>query len=236
MDKTFANYILQKTQADYDAIAADFSATRAFPWYEMKDLVEQYVKTGERVLDAGCGNGRLYELVKDKKVYYEGIDGSAGLIAHAKKLHGDHFTQKNLVELADYPEGSFSIVFCIATFQHIPGIEYRKQVLQNFYDILVPGGKLIMINWNILGQDKFSEYLSKKTQFSDKLDKGDIFFPWRSNPAKTIWRYYHGFSKDELESLLVSTNFSVTKQYYTKHGQESDFKTGYNLVTVASKK
>ncbi|EKD49368.1 MAG: hypothetical protein ACD_63C00168G0001, partial [uncultured bacterium] len=60
MDQDYAKYLLKKTQKDYDFLADEFSASRAFSWSEMENLAEKYVKRGDRVLDAGCGNGRLF--------------------------------------------------------------------------------------------------------------------------------------------------------------------------------
>ncbi|MFC1721816.1 class I SAM-dependent methyltransferase [Patescibacteria group bacterium] len=236
MDIQLADYILRKMQTDYDQIADDFSATRAFPWAEMKNLVEEYVQGGDRILDAGCGNGRLYELVKDRSVSYEGIDGSPQLIAIAKRKYGDHFAVKNLIDLKGYKEGSFSIIFCIATFQHIPGGEYRKQVLQNFHRLLLPDGYLVMINWNIRHQTKFKPYLDKaKRLLGGGLEEGDVLYPWRSQ-AETVYRYYHGFDPEEMEGLLEETGFAVDEQYYTRRGDRVKPAQGYNLVTIAHKK
>ena len=235
MDKELADYILLKMQSDYDRIADDFSATRSFPWTEMKDLVEEYVQAGDRILDAGCGNGRLVQLMQRKKVFYEGIDGSPRLIEIARKKYGDHFAVKNLTDLSDYPDNSFSLVFCIATFQHIPGEEYRKQVLANFKKVLLAGGLLIMINWNILNQAKFVPYLKKSGKLLSGLDKGDILYPWRSQKSEIINRYYHGFSPEELEDLLGQVDFKLVEQYYTKRGEKASAKDGYNLVTIADR-
>lgn len=237
MEKAVANYILQKMETDYDQIADDFSATRAFPWAEMKNLVAEYVQSGERILDAGCGNGRLYELVKDKPVFYEGIDGSSRLVALAKAKYGCHFSQKNLITRDSFPPNSFSLIFCIATFQHVPGAEYRQQVLQNFYNWLLPGSYFIMINWNILVQPKFQPYLQKAKKLLDGgLDDGDIMYPWRSQKPAVVYRYYHGFSETELNDLLTATGFKVVRQYYTRRGEEVDSQTGYNIVSIAYKK
>jgi SAM-dependent methyltransferase len=237
MEKAVADYILQKMETDYDQIADDFSATRAFPWVEMKNLVAEYVQSGERILDAGCGNGRLYELVKDKPVFYEGIDGSSRLVALAEKKYGRHFAQKNLIATDTFSPNSFSLIFCIATFQHIPGADYRQQVLQNFYNWLLPGSYLIMINWNILVQPKFKPYLQKaKKLLGGGLDAGDIMYPWRSQNPEIVYRYYHGFSEKELGDLLTAVGFKMERQYYTRRGEEVSAAAGYNIVTIAHKK
>ena len=73
MKSSYANYILSKVQKDYNDIADEFSRTRSSVWPETKFLTH-YVKSGEKILDAGCGSGRLYELFCDCKIEYFGID------------------------------------------------------------------------------------------------------------------------------------------------------------------
>ncbi len=228
--------MLRKTEDDYDKMASDFSTTRAFPWEEMRLLVDQYVETGDRILDAGCGNGRLYELLKEKNVRYQGIDGSKKLVAIANERYGAKFNRHNLIDLSNFPEESFSLIFCIATFQHIPGEKYRLAVLNNFHRLLLPNGCLVMINWNILHQEKFQPYLQKSQGLfrTAKFDAGDFLYPWKAS-IPVIYRYYHGFSAEELTGLLQRSNFSLEEQYYVKQGQRATEATGYNIITVAKK-
>jgi len=44
--------------SEYDAFAADFSATRKNSWPEF-ELLFPLLKKQDRILDLGCGNGRL---------------------------------------------------------------------------------------------------------------------------------------------------------------------------------
>lgn len=236
MDEKFADYLLRKTEADYDRMASDFSVTRAFPWEEMKVLVDQYVETGDRILDAGCGNGRLYELLKNKNVTYEGIDASQPLIDIARRRYGARFSRHNLIDLSGLADHSFSLIFCVATFQHIPGWKYRLAVLNNFHRLLLPQGYLLMINWNILHQEKFRPYLQKSSGLFRKgnFDAGDFLYPWKTT-AEPIYRYYHGFDEAELASLLGQSGFELEEQYYARHGQRASAETGYNIITAGRK-
>ena len=71
----------------YNEMAQAFSQTRQKKlWAEVIPFV-RLIKTGMRVLDVGCGNGRLLSEIQARKVYYTGLDFSQSLIAKAKKKY-----------------------------------------------------------------------------------------------------------------------------------------------------
>ncbi|MFA5042340.1 MAG: methyltransferase domain-containing protein, partial [Candidatus Paceibacterota bacterium] len=75
MKEAYARYLLNKTQSDYNKIADQFAKTRKEVWFGL-DFLFQDLKKGERILDLGCGNGRLYQIFKKKEVVYQGVDFS----------------------------------------------------------------------------------------------------------------------------------------------------------------
>ncbi|MGB9598407.1 MAG: hypothetical protein ACPLZH_00985, partial [Minisyncoccales bacterium] len=75
MDKDFAIELLKKTQEDYNKIALDFASKRSTLPKDFFDFLPQ-IKEKERILDLGCGNGRLWEVVQKKNVFYFGVDFS----------------------------------------------------------------------------------------------------------------------------------------------------------------
>jgi len=85
MDKEYAKYLLKKTTQDYNLIADEFSRTREKIWEETKFLFDNFVMPGDKVLDLGCGNGRYFEILKEKNIDYYGVDNSEKLIERAKK-------------------------------------------------------------------------------------------------------------------------------------------------------
>ena len=50
--------LLAQVKDGYNQIAEHFSRTRYAPWSEF-GLFKEYIKDGQRILDLGCGNGRL---------------------------------------------------------------------------------------------------------------------------------------------------------------------------------
>ena len=93
MNIEVAKKLLEKTKNDYEKIAIGFNETRGRAPHFRSDLEQLvgYVSEGNKVLDLGSGNGRLYELLKDKKIDYLGIDNCASLVLKAKA----HFPAAN---------------------------------------------------------------------------------------------------------------------------------------------
>jgi ubiquinone/menaquinone biosynthesis C-methylase UbiE len=61
--------LAQIVQNNYEAQAADFAASRQkLFWPEMVKLTAE-VESGARVLDLGCGQGRLLECFRDRPVF-----------------------------------------------------------------------------------------------------------------------------------------------------------------------
>src|SRR3989338_4162555 len=85
MDKMTQQNLLELVKRNYEEIVVDFDNTRKkYLWPELIKLAEMVID-GDRVLDAGCGNGRLAGAFNEKKIYYLGVDNSEKLIATANE-------------------------------------------------------------------------------------------------------------------------------------------------------
>lgn len=231
-----AQQISQQVRADYNAIAPHFAQTRQLQWYEVQYLVEQYVHPGSVVLDLGCGNGRIADVVNQIKGRYIGMDISEELIAIARAQHpGNEFYVGDMLATG-FLDHSFDVVFLIASLHQVPSDNMRLRALQEVRRITKPGGMIILLNWNLY-QWRFVPlrwwYAFKKIVGVHSMDWGDVLVPWK-NPDKKIIarRYYHAFKKRELRRLCKRTGLRVTKQYYERNGLHVPQRRGYNLVTI----
>ena len=81
MDKQTQKQLLDLVQKNYSDIADHFSETRKKKlWPELIKLTKK-VQNGDKILDVGCGSGRLLEAFLGKKIIYLGIDSSKNLIS-----------------------------------------------------------------------------------------------------------------------------------------------------------
>ncbi len=230
MNKDYAKYLLKKTIEDYNLIAEEFARTRYSVWPEL-NLFGRYVTEGEKILDLGCGNGRLLEIFKDKKVDYIGVDNSEKLIEIAKKKYSKaRFQVADALNLP-FPNNYFDKVFCIAVLHHIPSEEFRLQFLKEARRVLKSEGFLVLTVWNLWRRASSIKLIIKFTLLKifgkSKLDFKDIFVPWQ----KTVNRYIHCFTKNELKKLIKKSDFKIKEVGIFRRGETKN----YNIYLIAQK-
>lgn len=177
-------------------------------WEEMRFLVDDYMIAGERILDLGCGSGRFFEFLRDKKVDYIGIDNSEKLIEIAKRRYPKARFQVADVLNLPFPRNFFDKIYSIAVLHHIPLEEFRLQFLREAKRVLKPEGFLILTVWKFHESKELYlilKYTILKLFGKSKLDWKDIFEPW----GKKIDMYYHYFSKRELMKLVRKSGFRI---------------------------
>lgn len=237
--------ILGQTVGIYDAIASDFSDTRG-KWWQGFGSFNKYVKAGDRVLDLGCGNGRMAEIFADSQIEYLGIDNSAELIKIAKQRFADKsWVSFDVGDALSFDRSNqFDLVLMIAVLHHVPTKELRLKVLRNIYNALKPGGRLVISNWNLWqsdgGKKKF-RYFEYLFNYREKISRGvwgisDAFVPWKPLAGDNL-RYVHSFRKGEMKRLLQRAGFTIEKiDFENKDGNQATIFIGDNLLAVAVKK
>lgn len=87
MKQEIVKKIITKTISDYSKIAADFDRTRSkYAWPILREFAG-YVQSGDAILDFGCGNGRLLDVLKAEDIVYKGVDPVKELIDIARQKY-----------------------------------------------------------------------------------------------------------------------------------------------------
>lgn len=159
-------------------------------------------------------------------IAYTGVDQSEGLITLAReKFPSVTFDIAEMTDLP-YPDRSFDIVYCIAAIQHMPTRESRLKALSEMKRVLLPGGHIILTNWNLFSKTASARHPS--------FAPGDFIIPWKSNTTGEVVaeRYYHGFTIPELEELFSVSGLSIVEQYYSWKGNKSSIEEATNIISI----
>jgi SAM-dependent methyltransferase len=129
----------------YDASLAGsalFEVDRAF--------VERYCPQPGRLIDLGCGTGRLLNPFAQRGWWVLGVDLSAEMLAVAAekgRVAGAdiHLLRANLTELDGLAPESFDAAVCLfSTLGMVVGAEMRRRVVAHAWRLLRPGGTFIL--------------------------------------------------------------------------------------------
>ena len=112
----------------------------------------------------------------------------------------------------------FDKIYCVASFHHLPGKNYRMQALENMKSVLKPDGMLVISVWN-LWQKKYRKHIFKSLLNLHKYDFADTFIPW----GKTgVNRYYHAFTIYEMRNLLRESGFYLVDEIMVRKGSVTE--------------
>lgn len=231
MKKNLVDKILQETEAGYDLMAEKFSGTRNFFWPDLA-FIQNHINKGAKILDFGCGNGRLLEILQDKDLEYYGVDISQKLIDLAKARYPKF--SKNLLKTKGqaslpFSDNFFNNIVSVAVFHHLPDKKFRLALARELYRVIQPGGEIIVTSWN-LRQPRYKKYIYRNNMRKifglSNLDFGDCNIPFRNNAGETFQRFHHAYTLSELSGLFAQAGFKI---------QKIKMVNNKNLVVIAKK-
>ena len=152
---------------------------------------------GSRLLDLGCGKGRLVRALGALGAEVVGTDPTWAMLKPAR-LAGGSYVQSSATGLP-FREGSFDGVICVEVIEHIPDVD---RALREIARVLKPGGRAILIDKNPagIGYHGFSpNWLYKWMQER----RGHWFYP-RHFPFKERWHSAGALAR-RLEGLFSTT-------------------------------
>ena len=110
------------------------------------------LKKTDRLLELGCGVGRIGRELVSKVAHWEGADISANMLKVAReRLAGFPnvgFTELTRSNVKPLPDASIDKAYCIAVFIHMDKEDFCLY-LEDLARVLKPGGLLFFDTWNL---------------------------------------------------------------------------------------
>jgi SAM-dependent methyltransferase len=184
------------------------------------DFLKRYVKSNDRVLDAGCGPGRFIISLANLGAKVTALDLSDGQLELAKQklLEADiidkveDFVQADISDLSMYPDGCFDAVVCYGgVLSYV--CEKRQQAASELVRVVKNGGVLLVSVMSLIGSacgvaivpqidmlESPDEMTNGKPPLWPVLESGDL----EGFPSRKGLRHapMHLYKADELRELF----------------------------------
>ena len=138
--------------------------------------------TNKKILDAGCGKGRLTCELAKRGAEIVGVDIAYELISSAKQQNKNLPFLTASVSQLPFVDGCFDGVLCVEVIEHVPDTEMAIYELAR---VLKPGGKLIVIDKNILSLN--SRYLIPSALLKKWKELNNRWMYPRDFPFREKW-------------------------------------------------
>ena len=191
--------------ARFDATEPRFKPEVAGDDVRLDGLIRAIGPTeGLRILDLGCGKGRFAAHLAHRGAEVVGIDLSAAMLAHASGIDRAKASARRL----PFADSTFDAVIAVEVLEHVGDV---RPVLREARRVLRPGGRLAVVDKNVLALDARRPWLpSIAVKWIDQK-RGRWMYP-SGGPVRERWFVPRllqreiarsGFARSRVESLMT---------------------------------
>jgi ubiquinone/menaquinone biosynthesis C-methylase UbiE len=186
------------------------AAVRVGLWASEKVLLERHFSKDQRILELGCGGGRVaLGLLRSGYREVVATDFSPIMVSLARAVLADHDESwEKLVEQQDataltYPDASFDrAIFAFNGLMCLPSRAHRLAALRSIHRILKPDG-LLLFTASDREKGANAAYWAKEARPADIIP-GDR---WHESDTSPV--FIHSSTEQETREELSATGFKV---------------------------
>ena len=207
---------------EYRKIAPKYVKVKSKPWrdfqFYLTNIEKRLSLPSEGILvDIGTGNARNLELFRNQEWHFLASDLSFELLRNLVDLPAQkiHILNSDMRKIP-IKENIADLVLCMATVHHLESEKEAIETIKEISLILKPEGYSILSFWRRWKPDTRKKMLFDlivypiKKILNNRWRHGDIFLPWFNMDNEVVARrYYHLFTRRELERVLKSCNLKV---------------------------
>ncbi|MBC7958848.1 MAG: class I SAM-dependent methyltransferase [Vallitaleaceae bacterium] len=191
-------------------------------WESEKILFSKYLKKDDRILDLGCGTGRItFPLHQMGYKNIVGLDISSEMLAEAQRLNHElqgkiEFVLGDATAL-NYVAKSFDVVlFAYNGLMQIPWLENRKKAFSEICRILKPGGCFIFTTHDMEAeQDSYYFWREERLRWEKGRQNprlaefGDVIY--QSGDCEM---FMHVPKREEILSCIEENSFLLIEDHF----------------------
>lgn len=227
MNPEIAQQLIQLNRRFYDQFADAFAASRPAPLPGVERLLA-YVPDESALLDVGCGHGQLAMALHrlGRRVRYVGVDASARLIEHARRLLAQLQCTPILAQFmvldvtqpdwtSYLPLHRYQVVALLALLHHIPGTDRRVELMRQAAGCLAPGGVMLVSTWQFLRSERLRRRLQPWHLIGlhpEDVEPGDYLLDWQRDGRGL--RYCAFIDAAALDRLAEAVGLYVAERFY----------------------
>lgn len=191
-----------------DSVVDLYDQTRDLQWPE-KQLFDEYLKPGMRVLDLGVGAGRTTRYLAEGAKEYIGLDYSDKMVERCReRFPGLKFVCQDASDLSQFETESFDlVVFSFNGLGTLPTDAFRRRCVNEVARVLKRNSMFIFSLHNA----RFIVY-------------PPVFAGAGANPAKALWRLTYAAMQTGKNAVrrLPKASFWTGQGYVVDPGQHSE--------------
>lgn len=188
-----------------EAERLEYQAT--IPQYSIRNETQRlHIKSGSKVLDAGCGTGLLSRYIYDSysSLTIDAFDYSELRVAEAKKrIKGSpykiNFFQDNIQQMS-LPDKTYDVIVSRYVIEHLPE---PKLAIHEMARLLKPGGMLYIIDLDGI----FVNLHSENKRFNELLDKIKAGFKSDLFIGRKLPAYFHEAGLKDIDYDVSAVQF-----------------------------
>jgi len=155
----------------------------------------------QRILEAGCGSGRLYFHYKNQGKDIYGLDFSQHAIENIRRIDPNANVRTGDICELPYADASFDAVLAFGLYHNLELEEQRKAAFSETSRVLKPGGRLAAsVRFDSLENSIIERIVRKRSEDKDF----------------TQFHRAH-FSLEDLRDYLKEVNMEIDRHFYTRN-------------------
>lgn len=158
--------------------------------------VDRYIRRDQRILEAGCGLGRVLKHYFYQGYQIEGIELDPGAVSQLRQEDPNLPVRQVSITAMPFPDKSFDLVMAFGVLSCLENPRDRDHALRELFRVLKPGGILcVSVSLDNFGRRifrgiKYAEYLRHRLLHNGKR----YFYSWC-------------FSREEFREILEAAGF-----------------------------